>query len=599
MRATALARRTRSQLHGERGFTIVETVVAMVVIFGSLTALAYTATIGFRYIAYGRDRQQATGLANEIMEEIRGQAYSVITRGMSTTDIASDSRIVTCSTIKKFETCSGPKIVSSSVPVGTTAPWLIPHSGTRSVGNLDVSWATYVTNDNPAANPYSVTVIVSWDTGALSQGPNNLVRIESNFWSPSGCVSSDTHPFAAPCQPYFYGLASVPAGSVTFGSINLHEFAVDLDRATLSFPSARASLQQEQVSILEADAAESALSIRGVFGLTESAGTHARALGDTDPSSPAVAAAGATLNAPGSSLQKIQADCCDEIGLQLAVAAGQVGDSAVSTAAKATDAAACPPSGTRETDSLACAGARVQQVNAVTAVTPLDHVVALGDATVVKLNAPAAYSTATAERDAVTDQNGLVDVQASRTLGDVYLGGFPISGMTAPAGMSTTNTASTNYCMRITGYADTARIYAGATSTTAPAASIGGGTFTYYDKATGTYLSKAVTDSSLSSLSFDCTQTQTVGGKTVTWKVAVAPAVGGGITPANVPAATDQTLSPGSPTRLEQEATVSPIKITFTYQITVNSTDQVYLQVTLDPGTLVARGIYGPPPSAG
>ena len=275
MKATTLSRRSRAQLHGERGFTIVETVVAMVVIFGSLTALAYTATIGFRYIAYGRDRQQATGFANEIMEEIRGQAYSVITRGMSTTDITGDSRIVTCSTIKRFETCSGPKIVSSSVPVGTTAPWLIPHSGTRTIGNLDASWATYVTNDDPAANPYSVTVIVSWDTGALSQGQNNLVRIESNFWSPSGCVSSATHPFAAPCQPYFYGLASVPPGSVTFGSINLHDLAVDLDRATMSFPSARASLQQEQVSSLEADAAESALSIRGSFGLTEAGGTQA------------------------------------------------------------------------------------------------------------------------------------------------------------------------------------------------------------------------------------------------------------------------------------------------------------------------------------
>jgi type II secretory pathway pseudopilin PulG len=306
MRATTLARRTRSQLQGERGFTIVETVVAMVVIFASLTALAYTATIGFRYIAYGRERQQATGLANEIMEEIRGQAYSVITRGMSTADIASDPRIVTCSSIKRFETCSGPKIVSSSVPVGTTAQWLIPHSGTRSVGNLDVSWATYITNDDPASNPYAVTVIVSWDTGALSQGPNNLVRIESNFWSPSGCVSSETHPFAAPCQPYFYGLASVPAGSVTFGSINLHEFAVDLQQATMRFPSARASLQQEQVSNLEADAVESALSVSGSFGLTEVGGTHARALGDNDPSSPTGATGGATLNAAGSAVQKVQ-----------------------------------------------------------------------------------------------------------------------------------------------------------------------------------------------------------------------------------------------------------------------------------------------------
>ena len=69
-----------------------ETMIAMVVIFGSLTALAYTATVGFRYISYGRDRQQATAYANKIMEEIRGQAYSVITRGMSTSDLTGDPR---------------------------------------------------------------------------------------------------------------------------------------------------------------------------------------------------------------------------------------------------------------------------------------------------------------------------------------------------------------------------------------------------------------------------------------------------------------------------------------------------------------------------
>jgi hypothetical protein len=388
----------------------------------------------------------------------------------------------------------------------------------------------------------------------------------------------------------------VPAGSVTFGSINLHELAVDLDRATLSFPSARATLQQEQVSSLEADAVESALSIRGSFGLTEAGGTHARAVGDSDPSSPAVATAGATLNTAGASLQKIQSDCCDEIGLQLAAASGQVGDSAVSTAAQAIDAAACPPSGTRETDALACAGARVMQVNSVTAVTPVDHAAAIGDATVVRLAAPASYSTATAERDAVSGQNGLVDVQASRTLGDIYLGGFPISGMTAPAGMSATNTDDNNYCMRITGYSDTARIYAGARSSTAPDASVAAGTFTYYDKATGTYFSKSVTDSALSTLAFDCTQTQVVGGKTVMWKVTV---LSGGITPASVPVATNVTLSTDAQTRLEQEATVLPIKITFRYQVTVNSTDQIDMSVTVDPGTLVARGIYGPPPSAG
>ncbi len=92
-----LQRRLHAALDGERGFTILETVIAMTVVFASLTALAYTATIGFRYVAIGRDRIQATGVANQIMEEIRGLAYTKITAGMSSTDLTGDSRIVTCS----------------------------------------------------------------------------------------------------------------------------------------------------------------------------------------------------------------------------------------------------------------------------------------------------------------------------------------------------------------------------------------------------------------------------------------------------------------------------------------------------------------------
>ena len=103
----------------------------MVVIFGSFTALAYTATIGFRYISYGRDRQQATAFANKIMEEIRGQAYSVITRGMSTSDLTGDPKIVSCSRRRRrgSRAARGPKIVSTTVTGGTTAPWIIPHKG--------------------------------------------------------------------------------------------------------------------------------------------------------------------------------------------------------------------------------------------------------------------------------------------------------------------------------------------------------------------------------------------------------------------------------------------------------------------------------------
>ena len=101
-----LSRRIRARVHGERGFTILETVIAIMVVFASLTALAYTASIGFRYVGYGRDRIQATGIANRVMEDIRGLAYTKITNGISTTELSSDSRIRVCSGTYRFESCT-------------------------------------------------------------------------------------------------------------------------------------------------------------------------------------------------------------------------------------------------------------------------------------------------------------------------------------------------------------------------------------------------------------------------------------------------------------------------------------------------------------
>jgi type II secretory pathway pseudopilin PulG len=592
-----IARRIRARLQGERGFTIVETVVAMVVIFGSLTALAYTATIGFKYISYGRDRQQATAYANRIMEEIRGQAYSVITRGMSTSDLTGDANIVSCSSVNRFESCSGPKVVATTVPGGTTAPWIIPHKSSSpvTIGNLDVSWATYVTNDDPTTSPYAVTVIVSWASGAISQGPNNIVRLQSNFWSPSGCVSSTTHPFAAPCQPFFYGLAQVPDGSITFTG-DLHEGFVDFEEGVLTWPSAKALTQQEQVISTQADAIESRFSFEDTSGLEEGGETTAEYSGDSDPGSTVGVTAGGALAGAGDTAQRLQPDAGGEMGLRFDIPSGQIGNANVSTLAKATDAYACPPSGTRETDSLACAGAQVRQVNTVTATVPFTHVVNIGNARIARLAAPASYSTATAERDAVSGQNGLVDVQATRYLGDFYLGGFPTSGMTAPTGMSTTDTLATNYCMYVTGYNDTARVYAGARTATGPAASIGGGTFSYWNSSTNSYSSLAVTSSSLDTLAFTCSKTQSVSGSSVTWRVDVSS---GGISHALVPAYTETTDATDTQIKKEVEATVQPITITFRYRLIVEGATEIDLTTVVNPGTLSARGVYGPPPAAG
>src|SRR6266511_4399900 len=81
----------------EAGFTLVEVTVAITVIFASLVALAYTATIGFSYEDLARQKQTATGIANQMMEQVRGLAWDKITTGHVFFNLAATSSVFTVS----------------------------------------------------------------------------------------------------------------------------------------------------------------------------------------------------------------------------------------------------------------------------------------------------------------------------------------------------------------------------------------------------------------------------------------------------------------------------------------------------------------------
>ena len=269
MTRAMLRRRLRALSHDERGFTILETVIAITVMFASLVALAYTATIGFKSIAYSRERVTFDGVADRIMEEIRGQAYTKIQTGLLTSDLTGDPNIINCGgtpIVYRFESCStGEKIVSSGGVAAT--PSIYPHSGTvagAAISNdVGYTWSTYITNDDPTTQPYRVTVIVRWASAAYPNKTNNVVRVQSLFASPAGCVSSSTHPFAAPCQPFFYGLAQVPAGKITVtGTVQGLTFSTGYLQTT----GTESNLQNEQVTQGRATFAESLASITDGLG---------------------------------------------------------------------------------------------------------------------------------------------------------------------------------------------------------------------------------------------------------------------------------------------------------------------------------------------
>ena len=430
-----LIRRARARLNGERGFTILETVIALMVVFGSLTALAYTASNGFRYTGYGRDRIQATGIANRIMEDIRGLAYTKITNGIPTSELATDSRAVNCSGTYRFESCAGEKIVSSTFAAGYTAAWLVPHKNTLTIGNLDVTYATYITNNTPTTTPYRVTVIIQWTGGAIGNAPNNSVRLQTLFWSPDGCVNSTTHPFAAPCQPFFYGQVDAPQATLSVTG-QLYDFAIDFDRLAVTLPGATATTQEEQTAQLN-----STTTLSGIT-FTDSAGDEEvgdqRATTDADDQAETAAAAsagGATTNLSALTLSRVvTGGSGQQVGLRANVALGDLEGRSASVDASGVDAYACPTTGVRETDLLPCAGAHVRQVGTITVeVLHAQLLAAVGPANLLRIVGPATNTTAWIDRDVGgTNEDGILDVNANRTLGTIQLGGFPSAGMTAP-----------------------------------------------------------------------------------------------------------------------------------------------------------------------
>lgn len=590
-----LSRRILSRLQGERGFTILETVIALMVVFASLTALAFTASNGFRFIGYGRDRIQATGIANRVMEDIRGLAYTKITGGIPTSELTSDSRIVGCSGEYRFQSCAGEEIVSSTFAADYEAAWLVPHTDTLTAGNLDVTYSTYVTNDDPTTNPYRVTVLIEWTNGAIPNGPNNSVRVQSLFWSPDGCVNSTTHPFAAPCQPFFYGQVDSPQPLLSVTG-QLFDSAIDFESLEVTLPGLAATAQEEQTTDLDATSTLSGITFVDSAG-EESAGNQ-QAKADADnkaETATGVTGGGATTDVTVDTLSRMVIGCCGQIGLRATVAAGDLEGRSASVDASGVDTYACPTTGTRETDLLPCASAHSRQVGIATVEVFHSHVLApVGVANLLRVVGPATNTSVKIDRDAAgVGQDGLIDVVASRTLGTVQLGGFPTSGMTAPAGMSSAATNDTNYCVRLVGYTDTARSVAGESSATSPSASISAGNFYYYSGSG--YSNKAVTDATLDTLTVTCSKTQIVGASTATWRVTV---ISGGIVQAST--TTAQTADPtDSQIRWDASASTQPIEITIRYEFIVDGVTQINVLATFDPGDLLARGIYGPPPAQG
>ena len=605
----------------ERGFSLLETVIAITVIFGALLTLSYAATIGFQYESLARQKQTATGIADQIMEQTRGLAWDRITAGHLSSDLTADPNLVTscagdAAGVYRLLSCtaqtgrpgSGERVVAGASSCASSTPDcvypLVRHTGQITQNNIAYTWRTYDTNNCPtlttggcaATTPYRMTVIVTWTGGRVA--PNKIVQVQSLFWSPTGCRSTSTHPFAAPCQPFFLGVSSVAQGSINVtGTVAGTTF----ESGDLSTSGVQSSVQQEQLSQTEGSFSQSGVRLVDSLGAATAAGdVAASSAADTDPGTGASTwsevTCGTSVLCAGGSVSTGSSNT-----VVLTAPGGETAQSDSTTAAGAANICPPPPD-TGQTDGKPCSGSRIQQGGELSAVVTLNGAATpLGDATLARILAAAGSPNttfsdrvqynATGLCSPITGSDGCLEQTTTRAVGTVNVGALPEN---VPATLPWTGVNAWNgYYFSIVGYTDNATAAVGSNSSSsaaggnvpAPTASIGVGATVHCWNGIGYTTVLASSATAVACAPFDFTWP--ISGHMIRIQMSgtTSPAV---ITRSPQAAATSQT---------DVTAQITPPGATITYVVTVDGATVADLTITVNLNTLEARGTYAAAPT--
>src|SRR5438874_10827419 len=279
-----LRRAVLPRARGEDGFGLIEAMMAMAILFGTTLAMITMAAAAFAPTALARQRQTATGLADQAMEQIRALPFDTLKRGLGNTDLSgtSDPNIVKNCAGVTGDYCYG----TERIPHGVNASEvpLVPHQQTRTIHNVAFTVSSYVSyyQNVTTTNTFRVTVIVSWTSPEVRRA--SQVQIQTVVNSPAGCLSTATHPFSAPCQPFLYANAIQSQGSIVVtGSVG----GDNLDHSTLWTTSDSSNLPIEQISNVLSNVISSGEELQLEDSDLEVVGkTTTSASADNDPSEP-------------------------------------------------------------------------------------------------------------------------------------------------------------------------------------------------------------------------------------------------------------------------------------------------------------------------
>src|SRR5690625_4864026 len=214
----------RRHTNRDAGFSLVELVVAMFIIGGVLLSLVTLQTKAMVSIAQAKERQQATAVANQILEELRALPWLVVSNGSLSDGIPSDDPYVASGKLSiPGEPVNGEELVLNEAPSGPTYD-LLQNSPLHGDAGKNVTFHSdpatalvfiaraYVT-ESGSGNELNLTVVVEWESRGGSE--RQVVARSSIFNTRSGCGSGSNKPYATACQDFYVADASASGHTIS------------------------------------------------------------------------------------------------------------------------------------------------------------------------------------------------------------------------------------------------------------------------------------------------------------------------------------------------------------------------------------------------
>ena len=187
MTTPSRARGLNGALRDDTGFALMELIVAMMIIGGSLVGLLALQVSSANVSQTSRERQQATALANQVLERMRSLPATEVRKGLDSADLAANSPDVNI---------SGGRLSFSGVPAGET---LVTTSGlnpsaplkpyvqpSTTLDGRGYNVRVYVTTSSVGSDGYWLSAIVRWSSRGRSPAP---ILVRSFDYAPAAATS--------------------------------------------------------------------------------------------------------------------------------------------------------------------------------------------------------------------------------------------------------------------------------------------------------------------------------------------------------------------------------------------------------------------------